>query len=391
MTIRNIISEIVAEWPKYKESRKVDKNARAYDLVVNAFPSSLQSIAQNTDYLKFHGSTGQGNITAAPWVATFDTRITSSATSGFYVVYLFSIDLKCIFLKFGFGTTQFTNHFKKKSECYKKIRTAAGELQERHEKKLLPLFKQALHDNISREPIDLAATSRDGLHEAYEQSAIYSIEYPLSELPSEEHLESDFNSFLTLYREIALDPLALKMEELFEWAAEPANTTGESAITNFKPRPAKKRRKESSSKSSQTRRSKESLKVGNAGEITVLNYEKEKLKKAGRSDLAGKVIHESAEGNTPGWGITSFNEEGEKIFIEVKSSTGKVITSIDITSNEWKAASDHKDKYFLYLVTNALTTTTPPVEILKNPWSYVDRGELEIKPIVHELSLQLKG
>ncbi len=391
MTIRNIISEIVAEWPKYKESRKVDKNARAYDLVVNAFPGSLQSIAQNTDYLKFHGSTGQGNITAAPWVATFDTRITSSATSGFYVVYLFSIDLKCIFLEFGFGTTQFTNHFKKKSECYKKIRTAAGELQERHEKKLLPLFKQALHDNISREPIDLAATSRDGLHEAYEQSAIYSIKYPLSELPSEEHLESDFNSFLTLYREIALDPLALKMEELFEWAAEPANTIGKSTITNFKPRPAKKRRKESSSKSSQTRRSKESLKVGNAGEITVLNYEKEKLKKAGRSDLAGKVIHESAEGNTPGWDITSFNEEGEKIFIEVKSSTGKVITSIDITSNEWKAASDHKDKYFLYLVTKALTTTTPPVEILKNPWSYVDRGELEIKPIVHELSLQLKG
>ena len=391
MTIRNIISEIVAEWPKYKESRKVDKNSRAYDLVVNAFPGSLQSIAENTDYLKFHGSTGQGNITAAPWVATFDTRITSSATSGFYVVYLFSIDLKSIFLEFGFGTTQFTNHFKKKTECYKKIRTAAGELQERHEKKLLPLFKQTFHNNISREPIDLAATSRDGLHEAYEQSAIYSIKYPLSELPSEEHLESDFNSFLTLYREIALDPLALKMEELFEWAAEPSNTTGESTITNFKSRPAKKRRKETSSKSSQTRRSKESLKVGNAGEITVLNYEKEKLKKAGRSDLAGKVIHESAEGNTPGWDITSFNEEGEKIFIEVKSSTGKVITSIDITSNEWKAASDHKDKYFLYLVTNALTTTTPPIEILKNPWSYVDRGELEIRPIVHELSLQLKG
>jgi hypothetical protein len=120
MTIRNIISEIVAEWPKYKESRKVDKNSRAYDLVVNAFPGSLQSIAENTDYLKFHGSTGQGNITAAPWVATFDTRITSSATSGFYVVYLFSIDLKSIFLEFGFGTTQFTNHFKKKLSAIKK-------------------------------------------------------------------------------------------------------------------------------------------------------------------------------------------------------------------------------------------------------------------------------
>ena len=390
MTIRNLISEIAAEWPNYKELGKVNKTAQAHKLVVNEFPKELKRIALNTDYLLFHGSTGAGNVTAAPCIACFDSRITTSATSGYYVVYLFSIDLKRIFLEFGFGTTQFKNHFKKKAECYERIRTAAKMLQEGHEKKLLPLFKQALYDNISREPIDLATTKKHNLHEAYEQSSIYSIEYSLSNLPSADHLESDFNSFLELYRAVTDDPLTSNMEELFEWALEPIRDSDKSTITSFKIRPEKKKKRSLLSKSTSRRRSKESLKVGNAGEIAVLNYEKNKLKSAGLTNLESKVVHESAEGNTPGWDITSFNEKGEEIFIEVKSSTGKTITSVDITDNEWKAASKFREKYYLYLVTNALASTCPPIEILKNPWFYVDKDEIEIRPIVHELSLHKK-
>jgi hypothetical protein len=391
MTIRSLIGEIAAEWPKYKERGKVDKTAQAYSLVVNHFPSELQSLAQNADSLKFHGSTGQGNVTAAPWIAAFDTRITSSATSGYYVVYLFSIDLQRLILEFGFGTTQFTNHFNKKSECYERIRIAAKAMQDRHEKKLLPALKQALLDSISREPVDLAATPKDGLHEAYEQSSIYSVEYSLSNLPPEIKLTEDFNSFLRLYREVVSDPFESNMEDLFEWVAEPTKTTNESSVSTFEPRPEKKKRKTVSSRSPKRRRSKESLKVGNAGEKAVFKHEKEKLIKAGLTSLADKVVHEAAEGNTPGWDITSFDKDGEKIYIEVKSSTGKIITSVDITDNEWKAASDNRDKYFLYLVTNALATTSPPIEILRNPWHYVDKGDLEIRPIVHELSLRRKG
>ena len=119
MSIRNLIGEIAQEWPEYKALVKVEQAGRAYDLVVNKFPEQLESIAENTDHLIFRGSTGQGNITAAPWIATFDKRITDIATSGYYVIYLFSIDLQRLYLEFGFGTTQFKNHFKKKTECYK--------------------------------------------------------------------------------------------------------------------------------------------------------------------------------------------------------------------------------------------------------------------------------
>ena len=193
MSIRNLIGEIAQEWPDYKALVTTKKSERAYDLVVNKFPKQLENIAENTDYLIFCGSTGVGRITAAPWIATFDKRITDTATSGYYIVYLFSIDLKRLYLEFGFGATQFKKHFKKKTERYKKIRSAAKELQDRHEKKLLPIFKEALHGYTSREPIDLAASSSEELHEAYEQSSIYSVEYLISNLPPENHLVNDYN------------------------------------------------------------------------------------------------------------------------------------------------------------------------------------------------------
>jgi hypothetical protein len=183
------------------------------------------------------------------------------------------------------------------------------------------------------------------------------------------------------------------MEELFETEVDPVKTKERSTITVFIPLPAKKKKGGSSSTSSKGRRSKESLKVGNAGEIAVLNYEKHKLKIVGLKDLVGKVVHESAKGNTPGWDITSFDENREKIFIEVKSTTGKTITSVDITDNEWKAASNlkYRENYYLYLVTEALTTASPPIQILKNPWGYVAKDQLDIRPIVHELSLHQRS
>ena len=121
MSIRNLIGEIAQEWPDYKALVETKKSERAYDLVVNKFPKQLASIAENTDFLIFCGSTGRGRITAAPWIATFDKRITDTATSGYYIVYLFSIDLQRLYLEFGFGATQFKNHFKKKTESNKNL------------------------------------------------------------------------------------------------------------------------------------------------------------------------------------------------------------------------------------------------------------------------------
>jgi len=108
----------------------------------------------------------------------------------------------------------------------------------------------------------------------------------------------------------------------------------------------------------------------------------------GREDLSARVRWHAREGEFPGWDITSYDDDGNEIFIEVKSSAGKLISCVDLTVNEWDAACDstHRNRYYLYIVTEALSAT-PSVERLRNPALYVDEKKLTCEAIVYELKL----
>lgn len=99
-----------------------------------------------------------------------------------------------------------------------------------------------------------------------------------------------------------------------------------------------------------SRFSSESRKVGDAGERAVVNYERDRLLKLGRRDLADRVRWHAAEKDFVGWDITSFDEDGCEIYIEVKSSIGETFSSFGLTVNEWQAACDpmRRERY-LYL------------------------------------------
>lgn len=61
--------------------------------------------------LTVKSSVGQGLWAAIPWLAFFDPLITSSATSGFYVVYLINPQTETIVLSMNQGTTAIYNEF----------------------------------------------------------------------------------------------------------------------------------------------------------------------------------------------------------------------------------------------------------------------------------------
>jgi len=132
-------------------------------------------------------------------------------------------------------------------------------------------------------------------------------------------------------------------------------------------------------------------KIGKKGEGWVFEYEKCKLIKLGKSDLAEKVIwhRNHAIDRTPGWDITSYDANGEQIFIEVKSTTGETLNEVILTVKEWQKATEDSlcNKYLIYLVTNVLTK--PNLEIIRNPSSYVQAKKLEIS--VESYSLSLHG
>jgi|GEM_PF-3413182 len=91
--------------------------------------------------------------------------------------------------------------------------------------------------------------------------------------------------------------------------------------------------------------------LGDAGEGLVIRLEKDELARKGRTDLADKVEHTAkVVGDTAGYDISSFDAEGNKRFIEVKTTTGPAETPFYLSANELDFGNDNSGNYFLYRV-----------------------------------------
>lgn len=92
-------------------------------------------------------------------------------------------------------------------------------------------------------------------------------------------------------------------------------------------------------------RAKENKYIGDLGELLVIKYEEEKLKKLG---INKPVVHTaSIEGDGIGYDILSYDQNGP-IYIEVKTTTQNYNNAYYITRNELEASVIHKDKYYIY-------------------------------------------
>jgi hypothetical protein len=93
--------------------------------------------------------------------------------------------------------------------------------------------------------------------------------------------------------------------------------------------------------------------LGDLGELWVMNYEIEKLKKANKHNLIKHIKHISIdEGDGTGYDIESFDLEGKKIFIEVKTTKGSQNSSLFISRNELERSKIENEQYYLYRLFN---------------------------------------
>jgi hypothetical protein len=70
-------------------------------------------------------------------------------------------------------------------------------------------------------------------------------------------------------------------------------------------------------------------------------------------------------GDYPGFDLFSRRPDGSELAIEVK---GRALTGdIDISDNEWSAACNQRQKYWLYVVHDC-ATTKPRLERVNDPW-----------------------
>lgn len=90
----------------------------------------------------------------------------------------------------------------------------------------------------------------------------------------------------------------------------------------------------------------ESKRIGDLGELLVLEYEKERLK---LNSINKKPVHISkGKGDGLGYDILSYNEVGEEIYIEVKTTKRGENQPFYITKNELECSKIKGNHYFIY-------------------------------------------
>lgn len=86
--------------------------------------------------------------------------------------------------------------------------------------------------------------------------------------------------------------------------------------------------------------------LGRAGEQMVIEFERNRLAKAGRDDLASKVRWVSAlDGDHLGYDIRSFECDGQESLMEVKTTNGHARTRFWLSANQCEVASSNPDTY----------------------------------------------
>ncbi|MEH7086416.1 DUF3578 domain-containing protein [Neobacillus drentensis] len=103
--IRNSLLKVMTEYLNAKRESFGGHHLGAF--VRNTIPSEIYKLSfiNSTEYM-VTGSVGQGNWASVPWIAIMNRQITVSTQRGYYIVYLFSEDMKSVYLTLAQGVTE---------------------------------------------------------------------------------------------------------------------------------------------------------------------------------------------------------------------------------------------------------------------------------------------
>ncbi|MBM7655242.1 MrcB family domain-containing protein [Neobacillus cucumis] len=126
------------------------------------------------------GSVGQGNWAAVPWIAIMNRKITVSTQRGYYIVYLFSEDMKTVYLTLAQGVTE----------------TSKDEMQRIKEeiRESIPASSKVRKDDDFS--LGISSKARQ-----YAQSTAAYIAYHFDNIPNESTLVTDLQEMVRIYED----------------------------------------------------------------------------------------------------------------------------------------------------------------------------------------------
>ena len=192
---------------------------------------------------------------------------------------------------------------------------------------------------------------------------------------NEEDLRTDFLLLLQFYQSMIEDPTLPSSEGLI--AKDPPK---QKIITQYKKyNPDNHTPK---SKKNAGYGSNDGKEVGDIGEKFVMDCEYAKLVAAGREDLAKQIIPHFKLNEFPGWDITSYDENGNEIYIEVKATKSDRIHGFIMSYNEMEKAKlpEIAPKYKIYRVLKALSKS-PDLVVIDSIHSLFETDDLSARPL----------
>lgn len=165
---------------------------------------AAEVLPADNDDLLITGSPGQGNWASVPWLGFFDPLVTRSAMAGYYVVYLFSADMKHLHLSLNQGTTAIYHEFGPKF--------GRDVLRDRAE-----LMRNRMSEQLKRFPShEILLCSDSSLALGYEAGHAFGCSYDFSQMPPEEELIDDLAHLLKAYRALTFRGGVLPSDVILE-------------------------------------------------------------------------------------------------------------------------------------------------------------------------------
>lgn len=124
------------------------------------------------------------------------------------------------------------------------------------------------------------------------------------------------------------------------------------------------------------RRSRRSKEIGDLAESLIVSYLRSRF---------SNVRWHSSEGELPGYDL-SYENGGEHNVVEVKGTAGDSFPAIELTTNEWRAAQEIGERFWLYLVASC-ETSTPRFQAIRNPAALLANGTARLIPLIFRFEL----
>lgn len=190
--LRWLFSEILKN---YKEATKQPFTGHPLASLVRRKSVDIIKPLLEDDTLFVKGSVGQGNWVKVPWIAIINRNETDGAQEGIYIVFLFSEDMRRMYLTLNQGVNRPRQRLGRR-QALRQFKATAIDIQTNFP---LPEFR-------SDADVDLASI---GLGANYEKAVIYHKEYSARNLPDDNVLVNDLKKLIKFYNNYLLERNAL--------------------------------------------------------------------------------------------------------------------------------------------------------------------------------------